>query len=72
MKKAGTVCILLFCDGGPYHVETNSLVCWGIQWTGFYMIGASAMKKLIVPFRTNAPLYFNPCMHNVKKWSNIF
>ena len=28
----------LFHDGGPYHIDTNPLVCSANQWTGFYMI----------------------------------
>ena len=31
--------ILLFHDGGPYHIET-----------GFYMIGASVMKEINIIF----------------------
>ena len=27
-----------FHDGGPYHIDTNLLVCSANQWTGFYMI----------------------------------
>ena len=30
-----------FHDGGPYHIETRAN-----QWTNFYMIGTSVMKKL--------------------------
>ena len=37
----------LFHDGGPYHIETNPLICSAYQWTSFYMIGASVMNKLI-------------------------
>ena len=36
-------CNYLFHDGGPYHIETRAN-----QWTCFYMIGTSAMKKLNV------------------------
>ena len=31
---------------GPYHVETNPLICKENQWTGFYMIGASILAEL--------------------------
>ena len=31
----------------PYHIKTSPLICSGNQWTGFYMIGTSAMKELI-------------------------
>ena len=37
---------LLFHDGGRYHIETSRLICRANQWTGFYMITASAMKEL--------------------------
>ena len=36
-----------FHDGGPYHIEASSLICGANQWTGFYMMGISAMKELI-------------------------
>ena len=32
-------------DGGPYHIETNPLICRTNQWTGFYMIGTSVLKE---------------------------
>ena len=38
----------LFHDNGLYHIETSSLICRTNQWTGFYMIGTSAMKELIL------------------------
>ena len=41
------VFLSLFHDGGRYHIETTQLICIGNQWTGFYMITASAMKELI-------------------------
>ena len=25
-----------FHDGGPYHIETSTLIYVGNQWTGFY------------------------------------
>ena len=31
---------------GRCHIETSPLVCSANQWTGFYMITASAMKEL--------------------------
>ena len=37
---------LTFYDGGPYHIETSPLISRANQWTGFYMIGSSIMKKL--------------------------
>ena len=36
----------LFHDGGRYHMETSPLIYRANQWTGFYMITASVMKKL--------------------------
>ena len=35
-------------DGGPYHIETNPLVCFVNQWTGFYII-----KKRLRCFAVN-------------------
>ena len=35
-----------FHDGGRYHIETSPLIFRANQWTGFYMITASAMKEL--------------------------
>ena len=43
-------------DGGPYHKETSSLICFENQWTGFYMIGASKMKELTELEKLNAQL----------------
>ena len=33
-------------EGGPYHIETSPLICYGYQWTGFYGIGTFVMKEL--------------------------
>ena len=38
--------VLHFQDGGSYHIETSSLICYANQWTGFYMIGSSIIKEL--------------------------
>ena len=35
-----------FHDGGRYRIETSPLIFRANQWTGFYMITASAMKEL--------------------------
>ena len=35
----------LFHDEDPFHIETSPLFCSEKQWTGFYMIGTSAMKE---------------------------
>ena len=40
--------ILLSHSGNPYYIETSSLICKANQWTGFYMIRTSVMKKLKV------------------------
>ena len=37
-----------FHDGGRYHIETSPLISGANQWTGFYMITASVLKKLIL------------------------
>ena len=42
----GALCIKQFIDGGLHHIETSPLICSESQWTGFYMIGTSAMKEL--------------------------
>ena len=39
--------VLLFHDGGPYHIETSPLIYSANQWTGFYMITVSIMKELM-------------------------
>ena len=36
----------LFHDGGPHQVETSPLICSTNQWTGFYLIETSIMKKV--------------------------
>ena len=38
----------LFPDGGPYHIENSPLICSAKQWTCFYMISTSVMKKLTI------------------------
>ena len=40
-----------FHDGGRYHIETNPLIFYANQWTGFYMITASVMKELRLAHR---------------------
>ena len=40
----------LFHDGGSYYTLETSPLIYINQWTGFYMIGASVMKELIVNF----------------------
>ena len=36
----------LFLYGGPCHIETSPLVYRASQWTGFYTMGTSVVKKL--------------------------
>ena len=45
----------LFHDGASYHIEISSLIAYVNQWTSFYMIGTSVMKK------------FRSCMKKVLK-----
>ena len=33
---------------GTYHIDTSLLICSANQWTGFYMIETSVMKKLLM------------------------
>ena len=40
------VLLLIFHDGGPYHIKASSLICSANQWTGFYMVGTSVKKEL--------------------------
>ena len=47
-------CYHLFHDGGPYHINTSPLICRANQWTGFYMIGTSVMKGLIMVNQAHA------------------
>ena len=49
-------------DRSPYHIETNPLISSACQWTGFYMIGTSVMKELILlalQFRKHFRLYLH-------------
>ena len=34
-----------FHEGGPYNIETSSLICYANQWTGFFMIFWSDFKN---------------------------
>ena len=43
--------VCLSSDGGDvglYHIETSPLIYGANQWTGFYMIGTSVMKELML------------------------
>ena len=48
----------LFHEGGPYHIETSPLNCFANQWTGFYMMGTSAMKV-----KAAISSFFDPVLH---------
>ena len=48
---------LIFPDGGRYHTETSPLICGENQWTGFYMISASVMKRLKWSSSTSGTFY---------------
>ena len=37
---------LIFYDGGLYHIEISPLVFSTNQWTDFYMVGTSVIKKV--------------------------
>ena len=37
---------LTLSDGGPYHIETSSLICKANKSPSFYTIGTSVMKAL--------------------------
>ena len=44
----------------PYHIETSPWICRGNQWTGFYMLGTSAMEELKISrgiFKTLPNIY---------------
>ena len=38
----------LFPDGGLYHIETSTLICFANQWTCFYVTGTSVMTELTI------------------------
>ena len=38
--------LLFFHDGDLYHMDTSPLTCFANHWSGFFMIGSSAMKEL--------------------------
>ena len=35
-------------DRCTYHMETSLLICRANQWAGFYMVGTSIMKELML------------------------
>ena len=37
-------------DRGTYHLETSPLICRANQLTGFYIMGTSAIKELVIAF----------------------
>ena len=50
---------LLFGDGGHFLIETSPLICSTNQQTGFYMIGTSAFKELMLLKGNIAPKLVN-------------
>ena len=46
IQNISAIILEFFHDGGPYHIETSTLICKTNQWTGFYMIGTSIVKEL--------------------------
>ena len=57
------VWVLTFHDGGPCNIETSLLICNAKQWAGFYIIGTTAMKELI--------LYYNQLQNKIRLEINI-
>ena len=58
-------------DGGPYHIETSSLICSENQWTDFYMIMTSVMKEStendLVHYEFTSEVY--ACMYILFIWN---
>ena len=44
------MCFINSHDRGPYHLETSPLICRANQLTGFYIMGTSAIKELVIAF----------------------
>ena len=57
--------------GGPYHIETSSLICRANQWTGFYMIRASVMKQLMEINKAVNDIYQNTVLKSVMPISDM-
>ena len=38
--------LLIFHNGGPYHIETSPLICSTDQWTGYYLIGKELVTMI--------------------------
>ena len=63
----------LFHDGGPYHIETNPLICSANQGCDFYVIGTFIMKELntsIEPHKSSIQLcllVIQTCVYLTKK-----
>ena len=54
-----------FRDGGPYRIETSSLICSANQWTGLYMIGISITKELNKVKKQYDTFHVNSLLRNV-------
>ena len=46
IQNLGYFGLYIFHDGGSYHTRTSPLIYKANQWTGFYVIGTSAMTEL--------------------------
>ena len=57
--------------GGPYHIETSSLMCRATQWTGFYMMRASVMKQLMEINKAVNDIYQNTVLKSVMPISDM-
>lgn len=57
---AGAFITQLFDDGGHYHIETNPLICYANQQTGFYTIGSPVVKELKMTKFTEKHTLFDP------------
>ena len=64
------ICPELFHDGGPYHIETSPLICRANQWTGFFMIGTSAMEEF-KSLSTSPPSWFSRSTASTKRLCRI-
>ena len=63
-----SVSIELFHGGGPYHIETNTLICRANQWTGFCMIGTFVMKEL--KYNSIHLIHFHRLFSNKCRWTS--
>ena len=55
----------LFHDGGSCGIETFPLICSANRWTGFCIIGSSAMKDSRCSLSTYESLFLHVVKHNL-------